>query len=88
VSRIESSSGGEMPALLKAMSTLPKVLVGSREHRVDGLLLVDVAADIEDAELVGQRCTGLVVEVGDHDLGTLLRRIAARSPGRCPSSLR
>jgi hypothetical protein len=69
VSRIESSSGGEMPALLKAMSTA--VGVDAVEQRLDLLLVGDVDLHEQPADLVGGGLAGGLVDVAADDVGAL-----------------
>ena len=78
VSRMESSSGGEMPALLNATSTEPYVVVGGREHRLDLVRVRDVAVHVEPAELVGDVRAARVVHVADHHVGALGGEPASR----------
>ena len=71
VTRMESSSGGEMPALLNATSTPAVGLDGRREQGVDLLLRRDVGAHEQPVHLVGGGLPGRGVDVGDHHPGAL-----------------
>ena len=74
VSRIESSSGGEMPALLKAMSTPAVPVDGRREHR--GRRHPRSSTSVRTKRPVHLRreaLADLVREVGDDHGGALLR---------------
>src|SRR5215212_953209 len=77
VSRIESSSGGEMPALLKQTSRPPK-----RSTAVAYIACVgDVGAHVQPVDLLRQRRSAVLVQVGDHDV----RSLGGEPPGARPA---
>ena len=78
VVRIESSSGGEMPALLNAMSSAAVRLDCGRVHRRHVVLDVTSARTKMPSDLVRGRLAGRVVDVDAHDLRALAGEAAGR----------
>ena len=64
---ITSSSGGEMPALLNAMSTDPYVSAAVSNRVVDGRLVRDVNGHKQSVEFVGGGLARRRVDVADDD---------------------
>jgi hypothetical protein len=75
---MESSSGGEMPALLKSASMPPEALGRLTVHPLDVVWVCDVGVDVEAVELAGYLVARFVGEVDDADAGVLL----GEAPGR------
>ncbi len=64
---IESSSGGEMPALLNAISTEPYFSAAVSKRWFTSASSVTSTFTKQPAELIRDRLAGVCVEVADHD---------------------